>query len=44
MLIRYLQGGWWLTGEKKKRYGTTLNPAQFEYYRFNASNVSKIKH
>ena len=35
MLIRYLQGGWWLTGEKKKRYGITLNPAQFEYYRFN---------
>lgn len=35
LALRYMQGGWWLDGPKHKRYGREMNPAQFEYYRFN---------
>lgn len=35
MIIRSLQAGLWLHGPKRTRYGLALNPAQFEYYRYN---------
>jgi hypothetical protein len=35
MAIRYLQGGYWLDGPKRKEKGMWLNPAQSEYYEFN---------
>ena len=35
LAVRYLQGGWWVNGPTFKRNGLELNPAQFEYYRFN---------
>ena len=35
MLLRYLEGGYWTQGPHRERYGLMLNPAQFEYYRFN---------
>ncbi|MFK7824885.1 MAG: tyrosine-protein phosphatase [Oligoflexales bacterium] len=35
MAIRYLQGGEWIKGEKKKFLNWDLNPAQYEYTRYN---------
>ena len=35
MAIRYLQGGEWTNGEKKKFLNWDLNPAQYEYTRYN---------
>ena len=36
MILRYLQGGEWVDGPKVTRYGMALNPAQYEYYKFNS--------
>lgn len=35
MILRYLQGGFWVNGPKTKKMGLELNPAQYEYYMFN---------
>ena len=35
MIIRYLQGGWWTDGTYKRRRGIDMNPAQYEYYKYN---------
>jgi hypothetical protein len=35
MVLRYIQGGWWINGETKKKKGLQLNPAEYEYYKFN---------
>ena len=41
MAIRYLQGGYWVDGPKKEAKGMMLNPAQYEYYKFNRSLFRK---
>ena len=35
LAIRSIQGGWWLSGPTKQRRGLQLNPAEYEYYKFN---------
>lgn len=35
MVMRYLQGGFWVDGPKVKSHDLFLNPAQFEYAKFN---------
>lgn len=35
LIIRYLQGGWWTDDFYKKRWRMDLNPAQYEYYKYN---------
>lgn len=35
MVIRYLQGGFWVDGPKVEVKGMSLNPAQYEYSRYN---------
>ena len=35
MILRYLQGGWWTEGFYKRRRGIDMNPAQYEYYKYN---------
>lgn len=41
MLLRYMEGGFWVDGPKTKRDGISLNPAQYEYFRFNILMFSK---
>lgn len=35
MLIRFLQGGFWVDGPKTESHGMQLNPAEYEYAKFN---------
>tara|TARA_B100001964_G_C13822127_1_gene417778 strand:- start:49 stop:594 length:546 start_codon:yes stop_codon:yes gene_type:complete len=35
MAIRYIQEGPWLEGHHHSRWGMDLNPAEYEYYKFN---------
>lgn len=35
MVIRYLQDEKWIHGETHRRWGLDLNPAEYEYYKFN---------
>ncbi|MBI2603520.1 MAG: tyrosine-protein phosphatase [Deltaproteobacteria bacterium] len=35
MILRYLQGGFWVNGPRTRKQGLELNPAQYEYYVFN---------
>ncbi len=35
MILRYLQGGFWVDGPKYNYHGMKLNPAQYEYAKFN---------
>ena len=37
MMLRHIQGGWWVNGPKTKRYGMNLSPLEYEYYKFNRS-------
>lgn len=48
MILRYLQGGWWVDKTYKRRRGIDMNPAQYEYYKYNhllfrRSNIEFVK-
>ena len=35
MLVRFLQAGFWVDGPKTEAWGRELNPAEYEYFKFN---------
>ena len=35
MSLRYMQGGFWVDGPKTEAHGMELNPAEYEYYKYN---------
>jgi hypothetical protein len=35
MALRFIQGGYWVDGPKTRKHGLDLNPAEYEYSKFN---------
>lgn len=35
MALRFIQGGYWVEGPKTEKWGMQLNPAEYEYYKYN---------